>query len=143
MVQSLSLILQKIEAQNILIFTNSKSVLKKVQECLVAENHKVASVQSNSMENRVLEAEINQQSIEDFMAGKYKVLITTNLLSRGIDMRKVTLVVNLELPRQYSDENNTVGQAAQADCETYLHRVGRTGRFGDHGIALNIITDQE
>lgn len=59
-------------------------------------------------------------------------------------MRKVTLVVNLELPKEY---NNTPGaaitQGVKADCEAYLHRVGRTGRFGDQGIALNFVCDSE
>lgn len=141
MIKALSLILQKIDAQNILIFATSKNILKEVHASLESENHKVASVLSNNMSDRVKEADQNQKNIEDFMAGKYRILISTNLLSRGIDMRKVTLVVNLELPRQYSDEKQVVGQPILADCETYLHRVGRTGRFGDHGIALNIVTD--
>jgi superfamily II DNA/RNA helicase len=104
MIKALSLILQKIDAQNILIFATSKNILKEVHASLESENHKVASVLSNNMSDRVKEADQNQKNIEDFMAGKYRILISTNLLSRGIDMRKVTLVVNLELPRQYSDE---------------------------------------
>lgn len=59
-----------------------------------------------------------------------KVLVTTNVLSRGIDIEQVTIVVNFDLP---------VDQAGDADCETYLHRIGRTGRFGKNGIAINLI----
>lgn len=59
--------------------------------------------------------------LDRFRAGLEKVLITTNVLSRGIDVEQVTIVVNFDLPM---DANG------KADCETYLHRIGRTGRFG-------------
>lgn len=67
------------------------------------------------------------QILEDFRTGKKRVLITTNMLSRGIDVKEVSMVVNYEVPQllkvvqELNDEN-------PADCETYLHRIGRTGR---------------
>lgn len=61
--------------------------------------------------------------LDRFRAGLEKVLITTNVLSRGIDVEQVTIVVNFDLP---------VDQLGNADCETYLHRIGRTGRFGEY-----------
>lgn len=48
----------------------------------------------------------------------------------GIDVEQVTLVVNFDMP---------MTQTRHADCETYLHRIGRTGRFGKSGIAINLI----
>jgi len=59
-------------------------------------------------------------------------------------MRKVTLVINLEFPRKF-DDNKIRGKdnEVKVDPETYLHRVGRTGRFGDHGICVNFIVNQE
>jgi len=57
-------------------------------------------------------------------------LITTNVCARGIDVEQVTLVVNFDLP---------VNQNGDADCETYLHRIGRTGRFGKSGLAINMV----
>ena len=62
------------------------------------------------------------------------MLITTNVLARGIDMRRVLLVVNADLPVVYG--------TMDADVETYLHRIGRTGRFGDFGVALNLVDGQ-
>ncbi|XP_033160678.1 DEAD-box helicase Dbp80 isoform X3 [Drosophila mauritiana] len=59
--------------------------------------------------------------LDRFRSGLEKVLITTNILSRGIDIEQVTIVVNFDLP---------VDVDGKADCETYLHRIGRTGRFG-------------
>lgn len=72
--------------------------------------------------------------LDRFRAGLEKVLITTNVLSRGIDVEQVTIVVNFDLP---------VDQYGEADCETYLHRIGRTGRFGKNGIAINLVDSEK
>jgi len=68
--------------------------------------------------------------LDRYRQGLEKILITTNVLSRGIDIEQVTIVVNFDLPL---DKNG------KADCETYLHRIGRTGRFGKHGLAINLV----
>ncbi|KPU74865.1 uncharacterized protein Dana_GF20554, isoform C [Drosophila ananassae] len=72
--------------------------------------------------------------LDRFRSGLEKVLITTNVLSRGIDIEQVTIVVNFDLP---------VDVRGNADCETYLHRIGRTGRFGKSGIAINLIDGEK
>ncbi|XP_041972881.1 DEAD-box helicase Dbp80 [Aricia agestis] len=72
--------------------------------------------------------------LDRFRAGLEKVLITTNVLSRGIDVEQVTLVVNFDMPMDIN---------RKADCETYLHRIGRTGRFGKAGIAINLIDSDQ
>lgn len=68
--------------------------------------------------------------LDRYRQGLEKILITTNVLSRGIDVEQVTIVVNFDLP---------MDQNGQADCETYLHRIGRTGRFGKRGLAINLV----
>lgn len=73
--------------------------------------------------------------INKFRKNEINVLITTNVLARGIDMRRVLLVINADLPFIHNTQD--------ADLETYLHRIGRTGRFGDSGIALNMIDGQQ
>lgn len=72
--------------------------------------------------------------LDRFRASLEKVLITTNVLSRGIDVEQVTIVVNFDLP---------IDQSGNADCETYIHRIGRTGRFGKHGIAINLVDSEK
>lgn len=59
-----------------------------------------------------------------------QVLITTNVVARGIDIEQVTVVVNFDLP---------MNQNREADFETYLHRIGRTGRFGKTGLAISFV----
>jgi len=64
----------------------------------------------------------------DFRSGKYRILITTDLLARGIDIQQVSLVINYDIP---------------TNRENYVHRIGRTGRYGRKGIALNFVTDRD
>lgn len=72
-------------------------------------------------------------TMEAFRNGESNVLITTNLLARGVDVENVCLVVNYDVP---------VDRNGNPDFETYLHRIGRTGRFGRKGTAINLISDQ-
>ncbi|PAV82565.1 hypothetical protein WR25_26685 [Diploscapter pachys] len=75
------------------------------------------------------------QAIQDFKNGVYKVLITTNVCSRGIDVSQVTIVINYDPPVNESNSD-------EPDYDTYLHRIGRTGRFGKAGIAINFVDDE-
>nr|XP_010959315.1 ATP-dependent RNA helicase DDX19A-like [Camelus bactrianus] len=68
--------------------------------------------------------------IERFREGKEKVLVTTNVCARGIDVEQVSVVINFDLP---------VDKDGNPDNETYLHRIGRTGRFGKRGLAGNMV----
>ena len=64
----------------------------------------------------------------EFRSGSSRVLITTDLLARGIDVYQVSVVINYDLPRNY---------------EKYIHRIGRSGRFGRKGVAINFVTGDE
>lgn len=63
--------------------------------------------------------------LKEFRAGATRVLITTDLLARGIDVQQVSLVINFDLP---------------TNRENYIHRIGRSGRFGRKGVAINFVT---
>ena len=77
-----------------------------------------------------LELEQRLSILNRFRDGKEKVLITTNVCARGIDVESVTIVVNYDPP---------IDQMNRPDFETYLHRIGRTGRFGKTGLAINFV----
>jgi len=66
--------------------------------------------------------------MREFRSGSSRVLITTDLLARGIDVQQVSLVINYDMPTNY---------------ENYLHRIGRSGRFGRKGVAINFVTEQD
>ena len=68
--------------------------------------------------------------IQRFRDGLAKMLVTTNVTARGIDVEDVNLVINFDLP---------INQDGTPDYETYLHRIGRTGRFGKTGVAINFV----
>ncbi|CAH8550985.1 unnamed protein product [Dicrocoelium dendriticum] len=75
-----------------------------------------------------------QEIIEQFRQASFRVLITTNVCSRGLDIPQVNLVINWNMPTT---------RTGAADCETYLHRIGRSGRFGKEGLAVNFVTADE
>merc|ERR1712127_147048 len=66
--------------------------------------------------------------MREFRSGSSRVLITTDLLARGIDVQQVSLVINYDLPNQR---------------ENYIHRIGRGGRFGRKGVAINFVTEED
>jgi len=66
--------------------------------------------------------------MREFRSGSSRVLITTDLLARGIDVQQVSLVINYDLPTNH---------------ENYIHRIGRSGRFGRKGVAINFLTQED
>merc|ERR1719334_408307 len=66
--------------------------------------------------------------MREFRSGSSRVLITTDLLARGIDVQQVSLVINYDLP---------------TNRENYIHRIGRGGRFGRKGVAINFVTQED
>jgi len=66
--------------------------------------------------------------MKEFRSGSSRVLITTDLLARGIDVQQVSLVINFDLP---------------SNRESYIHRIGRGGRFGRKGVAINFVTRED
>lgn len=73
--------------------------------------------------------------VERFKAGEIKVLITTNILARGIDVARVSMVVNYDIPVRSGRHRDS----EEPDPETYLHRIGRTGRFGKTGSSITLV----
>jgi ATP-dependent RNA helicase DDX19/DBP5 len=128
--------LRKVSTGNVIMFVNSKSFADNFARRLHEEGHKTEILLGD------MEIKDRVRVLDDFKTGKIKILLTTNLLSRGIDARKVSLVVNLDMP--YSIKANSQKGEDNRDAidkETYLHRCGRTARFGDMGVALNIVED--
>lgn len=69
-----------------------------------------------------------RKRMDDFRSGQVRVLISTDLLARGIDVQQISVVINFELP---------------PNRENYIHRIGRSGRYGRRGLAINIITEDQ
>ena len=75
-----------------------------------------------------MDVEERKRRMKDFRSGAVRVMISTDLLARGIDVQQVSLVINYELPIQK---------------ENYIHRIGRAGRFGRKGVTINLISPEE
>ncbi|KAL7492954.1 hypothetical protein ACHAWT_002090 [Skeletonema menzelii] len=111
-----------------IIFVGTKRDADSVHRTL-ADNGYTCSVLHSSVEN-----EERDRTMEAFRKDESNVLITTNVLARGVDVDGVCLVVNYDVP---------IDKDGKPDFETYLHRIGRTGRFGRKGTAINLIGDQK
>ena len=94
---------------------------------MTAAGHKISSLHGSK------EVGERDTTIDDFREGRSKVLITTNVIARGIDIAQVNLVINYDIP---------LNGEHKPDAETYLHRIGRTGRFGRKGVSINFVHDK-
>ncbi|CAF9918268.1 RNA helicase required for poly(A+) mRNA export [Imshaugia aleurites] len=108
-----------------IIFVRTRETALRIERRMNEENHTVACLTG---EYQGAQRDI---IIDSFRSGQSKVLITTNVLSRGIDVQTVSLVVNYDLP----DDGR-----GHTDPQTYLHRIGRTGRFGRVGVSVSLIS---
>lgn len=115
----LASILLDVAFNQCIIFTNYQTRAKYLYEQLVSTNWSVLYISAEMSQSE------RSQAITNFRNGKYRILVSTDLTSRGIDIDTVNLVVNIDVP---------------IDSETYLHRIGRAGRFGSAGIAISIVS---
>jgi translation initiation factor 4A len=104
------------------IFANTRKRVDWLTEQMRARDFTVSSTHGDISQK---EREI---ILTEFRSGSSRVLITTDLLARGIDVHQVSLVINYDLPRSF---------------EKYIHRIGRSGRFGRKGVAINFLTDED
>uniref|UniRef100_A0A6A7GDQ5 RNA helicase n=1 Tax=Hirondellea gigas TaxID=1518452 RepID=A0A6A7GDQ5_9CRUS len=105
-----------------IIYVNSKRKADILQECLEKEDHTVSKMHGDMMQSE------RELVMREFRSGSSRVLITTDLLARGIDVQTVSLVVNYDLP---------------ITMENYIHRIGRSGRYGRKGVAINLVTNKD
>jgi translation initiation factor 4A len=115
-------IYKQLNINQALIYCNTRKRAEWLAEKLSADGYPLLCIHGE-MEN----AE-RRKRMEDFRSGKVRVLISTDLLARGIDVQQVSLVMNFELP---------------SNRENYIHRIGRSGRFGKKGVSINLLSPNE
>lgn len=115
-------LLQDEDFSKVLIFVQMKHVANRVVEKLEKSRIASAAIHSNKSQGA------RQRAIADFAAGRVRVLVATDIASRGIDIDGITHVINLELPNV---------------PEVYVHRIGRTARAGESGKAVSFVTAEE
>ena len=115
-------LLKNKEIVTALVFTRTKHGADKVVKMLHKENITAAAIHGNKSQNA------RQNALSDFKNGRLRVLVATDIAARGIDIDDLTHVINFELPNV---------------PETYVHRIGRTGRAGNTGIAISFCDHEE
>ena len=105
-----------------IIYINSKNRLQEIYHQLNKDDFPVGMIHGNLMTNE------RELIMNQFRQGEIRILLSTDLLSRGIDVQQLSLVINYDLPIQK---------------ETYIHRIGRSGRYGRKGVAINFVTDRD
>ncbi len=110
--------------QKFIVYVNSIANLQAIKDFLETKGFPVLAI--NSTMNKGQRAKV----LHDFKKGQTKCLISTDLLSRGIDIQQLSLVINYDMPHPNKISN-------------YFHRIGRTGRFGKEGWAINLADERE
>ena len=105
-----------------IIYCNTRKKVDYLSDKMNENDHTVSCMHAD------LDQKERNLIMREFRSGSSRVLISTDLLARGIDVQQVSLVINYDLP---------------ASIENYLHRIGRSGRFGRKGVAINFVVGQE
>lgn len=112
-------IYNSISMSQCIIYCNSVNRVKYLHNCMMEDNFPVSCIHSDMSKQE------RDSTFNDFKIGSTRVLISSDVTARGIDIQQVSVVINFDLPR---------------DIHTYLHRIGRSGRFGRKGCGINLIT---
>ena len=97
--------------------------MNEIYKNLTEENFPVSMIHGE------LTTDEKKRTMNEFKSGQTRILLSTDLLSRGIDIQQLSrIVINFDLPRSK---------------ETYIHRIGRSGRYGRKGVAINFVTERD
>ncbi len=118
----LTLIKGRDELESVVVFASTKVKVSEIARTFKQKGIKVASISSN------LEQKEREDVIAHFKARNLQVLVATDVISRGIDIKGINLVVNYDVPQ---------------DAEDYVHRVGRTARADESGLAITLINPED
>ncbi len=113
---------QIISLTSCFIYCNSVKRVTDLYEAMIADSFPVTCIHSNMTKQE------RENALREFRTGSARVLISSNVTARGIDIQQVSVVINFDLPR---------------DIHTYLHRIGRSGRWGRKGTGINLITRRD
>jgi translation initiation factor 4A len=105
-----------------IIYCNSKKIVDILSNKLINNNFSVSAIHGDMLQS------VRDSIVKEFRDGQSRVLITTDLLSRGIDIQQISVVINYDIPKE---------------IESYIHRIGRSGRYGRKGLAINFVTSYD
>jgi translation initiation factor 4A len=112
----------QISVSQCIIYCNSVKKVSDLHEAMTADGYPVCCIHSG------MDKKMRDESYKDFINGKYRVLISSDVTARGIDVQQVSTVINFDVPK---------------DIHLYLHRIGRSGRWGRKGMSINFVTKRD
>lgn len=116
------LIADKPNYKSILIFSSTKKKVHEIKRALKKKDFKIESISSDLEQNE------REQVLNNFRSKRTRVLVATDVISRGIDIKDINLVINFDVP---------------SDAADYVHRVGRTARADTTGVALTLVNEND
>ena len=120
--EALQRVLDACGGEGVIIFTRTKAITLTVAETLEAAGHQVAVLNGDVPQNQ------RERTVERLRAGSVDILVATDVAARGLDVDRIGMVINYDMP---------------FDGEAYVHRIGRTGRAGRSGEAVLFVTPRE
>jgi len=122
-----------------IIFVNT---VTKAKQLIQGLESKELGIACSALFGRGMDISVRDQTMEQFRKNQTQCLVASNLIARGIDVPAVGLVVNFEVPinRGLSESGK---EGLTFDSETFMHRVGRTGRFGTKGVCINLVAKDD
>lgn len=112
----------RISVSQCIIYCNSIRRVSDLAEAMMNDGFPVCCIHSG------MEKDVRDKAYQEFRSGAHRVLISSNVTARGIDIQQVSTVINFDMPR---------------DVHTYLHRIGRSGRWGRKGSGVNFVTRRD
>lgn len=126
-IDALKSLLELLTIAQVIVFVATRNMVDIISRNLVAERHSVSSIHGH------MDASVRDQAFQDFLQAKTKILITTDVFSRGMDIPQVNLIVNFDLPMSSNESFE----------ESYIHRIGRSGRFNRSGFVIDFVSGAE
>merc|ERR1712113_1158137 len=133
-------ILDYIDFNQVIIFVKSRDRAEGLAKVLIAGQFPTTFIHGR------MKQEDRLQKFEEFKNYGKRILVSTDLMGRGIDINKVNVVINYDLPPLDKHDKNdkyAINAAYDRTVDQYLHRVGRAGRFGTKGLAITFISSPE
>lgn len=117
-----------------MVFVKTRESCRELYETLRKEGWSVSALEGG------MPGDQRDRIVSEFREGKTKIMVATDVLSRGFDVSQISLVVNYDPPVQVLTDANGRHTGSEPAYETYMHRIGRSGRFGRKGAAFNLWT---
>lgn len=126
-IEALKTLFEFLNVAQTIIFVNNKHMADTIKADLEKDNYSLSIIHGNLM------PEDRDSALIEFLNAKTKILVSTNVFARGMDIPQVNLIINFDIPKFSAEE----------DVQTYIHRIGRSGRFNRSGFVIDFVSGED